>query len=135
MTWSGCSGAYLDRSAGKPALVYADPAGWSVGSLLLWLDPAGIVERFELCHAPAPGRREYVAGWRRGGRLRVGEVEGERADDDRGPRIKMSPIIRGSRRPSGEILGDLRAYFEREAGSLEAAHREQIGSVLEETAG
>jgi hypothetical protein len=110
---------------GERVAWYWDDGPLGGGGLLLWLDAADRVVGFELTHTPFPGTREYLADWRRGGALRLGQV----GDGEGGPHHKMAPVVRYERPEAGRLAG-LAAYFARNAGAVEARYREGVAAVL-----
>lgn len=110
---------------------YQDDSSLDLGELVFWLDPAGAVEEFHLSYARWPRGKEHLAEWRRGGILRIGEVESGDADGGYGTmRRNMTPIVRRHAAVDPAILAEVRSYFERQATVLSERQREGIAAVL-----
>jgi hypothetical protein len=105
-------------------VLYWDDGPLDSGELLLWLDEAGGIARFQLCWRQFRASCEHVAEWQRGYGLRFGEV-----DDGAAGWRKMTPIIR-YRQPDAVALAGLRDYFVRNAAVLEPHHRAAIARAL-----
>ena len=104
---------------------YTDDGPLDTGDLLLWLDRAGNVTRFQLSHAKFPTHKEYLVEWQHGRTLRFGEVDAGEGT----ARFKMSPTV-SYRRLDGSGLAPLVDYFTRNAGVLEPRQREAITAAL-----
>lgn len=129
MTWQRIEPGYLRQE--EPDLVslwYHDDGTPESGDLLLWLDAAGDVLRLQLSHSQAPGGKEYLAEWHRGGALRVGDVDsGEQGTQSA---AKMSPLVYYHKEADPRIVAPPLAYFRRRAGGLDAQHRLFIEAIL-----
>jgi hypothetical protein len=126
VAWQRIAPHLLKQDAPHGRVVwYWDNGPLVAGGLLLWLDTAGRVARFQLTHTPFPGTREYVATWRQGGTLRLGQV----GDGGDGPHHKMAPVVRYERPDAGRLAA-LAAYFARNAAAVEPRHREAVAAVL-----
>jgi hypothetical protein len=104
---------------------YWDDGSLDSGELLLWLDGAGRVARFQLAHARFAAGREYLAEWQHGGDLRLGEVRNER-----GGRHSMAPIIQFGV-PDAGVRAQLGAYFARNAAVLPPLQRAAVAAALD----
>lgn len=95
------------------------------GSLLIWSDPAGTVQRFQLAYFQPPTGPEYLAEWTRGRAIRRGIV------DDSRPTIarKASPIVT-YQAVDETVLAQMRAYFVRNGGILEPCIYQDIALAL-----
>jgi hypothetical protein len=103
------------------------------GELWLWQSDDGRVTRFLLSHTVFPGGREYVAQWRQGQGVRIGEVDAGEGPMEEGLRLKMSPIVRYHGRPSSRVVVPLVEYFERHSPALPPNQREQVAALLQAT--
>ena len=105
---------------------YWDDGSLDTGELVLWLDWAGRVARFQLAHARFLVGREYLAEWQRGTGLRLGEVQ----DGERVGRAGMAPLVRyGVTDP--RVLATLGDYFARNAAVLPPLHRAAVAAALD----
>jgi hypothetical protein len=126
MAWQRIAPHLLKQDTTHERVVwYWDDAPLVAGGLLLWLDDADCVARFQLTHTPFPGTHEYLADWRRGSTLRLGQI----GDGEAALHHKMAPIVRYQRPDTGR-LAQLAAYFARSAAALEPHHREAVAAVL-----
>jgi hypothetical protein len=126
VAWQRIAPHLLKQEATHERVVwYWDDGPLVGGGLLLWLDDRDRVARFQLTHTPFPGTREYVADWRRGGGLRLGQV----GDGEGGPHHKMAPVVRYERPEAGRVAA-LAGYFTRNAAAVPLRHRESVASVL-----
>src|SRR5579884_654520 len=124
VAWHRVSHHLRQDHPGQQKVLYWDDGPLDSGELLLWLDEAGSIARFQLSWRQFRAPREHVAEWRRGGGLRFGEVDGDAV----GWR-KMAPTIQ-YRQPDAAALSGLRAYFARNAAVLEPRQRAAIARAL-----
>jgi hypothetical protein len=111
----------------RRTLWYRDTSAFETGELLLEYDAADCVTWFQLSHVTWPLGKEYVAEWRAGGVLQVGEVDsGEYVP----PSLKMSPTIRRFRQAPRDVVEAMVDYFLKRAEALKRAHREGIAAIL-----
>jgi hypothetical protein len=126
VAWQRIAPHLLKQEApGARRVWYRDDGPLVEGGLLLWLDDAGRLTRFELTHTPFPGTREYVADWQASGALRLGQV----GDGEGGPPHKMAPIVRYEQPDAGRLAA-LAAYFAGNAAVVEPRHRAAVAGIL-----
>jgi hypothetical protein len=126
MVWHRVAADLLRQEEGlDEKVLYWDDGPLDAGELLLWLDAAGEVTRFQLSCQRFSARREHLVEWRRGQGLRVGEVDGEGGTR----RLKQTPTIRFGP-PDLVALAELRVYLQRNATALDPGHSATLASIL-----
>jgi hypothetical protein len=103
------------------------------GELILWTDHAGRVVAFQLSHEPWPRPHQYVADWRAGSALRIGEVEEDEPTSR--ARVKPAPVMRFGPGTDPQAAGSLLRYFRANAAALPLEHSRLIATVLGEGSG
>jgi hypothetical protein len=106
-------------------VLYWDDSLTEHGELLLWLDDADDVARFQLTWQPFQEPAEHLIEWRREQGLRAGTVASER--DRRGlvaaPTVHYSPL-------EPAVLAGMRAYLAQHAPALPPRHRTAVVRAL-----
>ena len=100
----------------------------------MWLDDVGRLVGFQLNRQEWPSLRHYVADWRAGSDVRIGEVdEGDHSASSLG--VKPAALLRFPRLPDSRAAGRLLGYFRQNADALDPLHRQVIAAILGEATG
>ena len=115
-------------------LAFVSHGELDLGQLVLHLDRAGRVVRFELAFTPFLGAGEHWAGWDATTGLQIGAVDASSHAASPAPRVKGAATVRRYRQPPTEIVQALLAYVREHADVLEPAHRASVIAALADAA-
>lgn len=133
MPWQQIDRQYVKQDEpGLETRWFWDTTDRGGGELLLWVDPLGLIQGFQLSFEQWPSGRHYVAQWRPGPGLQTGVVD---EGDPAAMRLrKQSAIMRFTDKVDSKVLSLLTRYYRSKASILPDDHREVIGTILAEAA-
>src|SRR5690349_22947969 len=105
MGWHRVAPRYLrQRAPDTLTLAFVSHGELDLGQLVLHLDRAGQVVRFELAFDPFLGAGEWLAEWDAEGGLRISDVDPVTSATGAGTRVKAAATVRRYRRPPTDIV-------------------------------